>query len=137
VVRDFLLHGPIRILGEQYSSLCVFYVNRLTKRIQKGHACNVAAYEVSKAIKSPTLLADGLLLNQTLACVCDVVHWGLTDFALKFTAARVNNSPEEVCSALVNTSLSLYRCSASTSCSKPLMLLPVLLLNICLLRVYG
>lgn len=130
------MHGPIRIYGQQYSSLCDFYVNRFTKRIQKGHACNVAGYDVSKVILSPTLLADGLLLNQTLACVCDVVHWGLTDFALKFMAARVNNRAEEVCSALVNTSLSLYWCSASTSCSKQFMLLPVLLLGICLSRVY-
>jgi hypothetical protein len=99
----------------------------MSKRIQKGHACNVAPYEVSKAIKSPTLLADGLLLNQTLACVCDVVHWGLTDFALKFTAARVNNSPEEVCSPFVNTWLSLYSSSRSerTSCSRQSMLLSV------------
>jgi hypothetical protein len=101
IVRDFLLHGPVTIAGVEYCSLAAYYVV-VTKRIQKRHHCNVAELDVTKAIMSPTLLVNGLILNQTLACVCDAVHWGLTNFSLKRCARSNKTSP--------------WRCVLGTAC---------------------
>jgi hypothetical protein len=84
IVRDFLLHGPATIAGADHSRSCLAAYNiDVTKRIQKRLNFNVALHDETKTIRSPALLVNGLVLNQTLACVCDAVHWSLTDFMVK------------------------------------------------------
>lgn len=89
VVRDFLLHGPITIEGKKFPSLVMYYFG-FFKKIQEGHHCNVNPKNVSQASMSPRLQLNCSLLNQHSACVCDVVHWGLSDY-LKKRLAHENN----------------------------------------------
>jgi hypothetical protein len=87
VVCDLLLHGPIKILGKRYSTLTEYYFE-VSKRIQKGHWCNVPLKSVTNAIRSPTLMINGYVLNNPSAIVCDCVHWALSDYATKVRAHR-------------------------------------------------
>jgi hypothetical protein len=87
IVRDYLLHGPIKVRGKKYAHLCEYFFE-ICKRVQVGHSCNTALTDVSKAIRNPALQLNGQLLNQSLAIVCDIVHWGLTDYANKRTAMK-------------------------------------------------
>jgi hypothetical protein len=89
VVRDFLLHGPVTIKGKLYVHLCDYYFD-LSKAIQVGNSCNVQKSTVSQMIRNPTLLLDGVLLNSPSAIACDVVHWGLKDYA-RWRTARQHN----------------------------------------------
>jgi hypothetical protein len=85
VVRDFLLHGPIEIGKKTYAHLTQYYLGIVTK-IQQGHHSNLKALSVTQTIRSPKLQFNGCLLNQQTAAVCDIVHWGLTDYLLKRVA---------------------------------------------------
>jgi hypothetical protein len=82
VVRDFLTYGPIKVGNKEYGSLTQYYLE-IVKKIQKGHNCNVQTMTIFQSIMSPTLRVNGCLLNQGLAVVCDVVHWGLSDYLKK------------------------------------------------------
>jgi hypothetical protein len=99
VVRYFLLHRPIHVQGREFGSLCQYYFE-IDKSIQKGHHCNLQALKVSQAIRSPTLQFNGLLLNQQQAVVCDIVHWGLTDYLRKRLAENKNLCAEVSCPSL-------------------------------------
>jgi hypothetical protein len=96
VVRDFLVYGPIYIKDKKYGNLCQYYFE-VAKSTQQGHHCNLQVLSVSQAIRSPILLFNGLLLNQQQAVVCDVVHWGLTDYLRKRLAVD-RNRDTQVCS---------------------------------------
>jgi hypothetical protein len=79
-VRDFLLHGPIKVQGKEYTHLVAYYVKQ-TKKSQKGHSCNVQVQSVAQIVASPRVALHHTLLNTVSACVCDAVHWGLVDLA--------------------------------------------------------
>jgi hypothetical protein len=90
-----LLHGEIQIEGKTYDCLAHYFF-KISKEIQKGHSCNTSYRDVQGAISSPQLQVDGNLLNHLTAIVCDVVHWGLTDYVSKRTA-QTRNIPFSVC----------------------------------------
>jgi hypothetical protein len=84
VVRDYLTHGPIKVQGRTFKRVYLYYFE-ICKQIQKGHWFNVSTTTLMEMLKSPTLLFDGYLLNTVCAVVCDIVHWGLTDYVRKRT----------------------------------------------------
>jgi hypothetical protein len=61
-------------------------------KIQQGHHSNLKALTVAQTIRSPKLQFNGCLLNQQAAAVCDIVHWGLSDYLLKRVAHDRNRA---------------------------------------------
>jgi hypothetical protein len=82
VVRDYLLHGPIKVQGKTFKRVYLYYYE-VCKHMQRGHWFNVPTSNIQDMIKSPTLIFDGYLLNNPCAVVCDIVHWAMTDYARK------------------------------------------------------
>jgi hypothetical protein len=87
VVRDYLLHGPVDIVGVRYATVADYYFG-ISKRIQRGHWCNASLPSVKAVLGSPTLTFNGYLLNNQCAIICDIVHWGLSDYANKRAALK-------------------------------------------------
>jgi hypothetical protein len=83
-VRNFLKHGPIKVAGDTYPNLTMYYL-ALTKALQVGHASNLAGAEVNRLIQSPGVALAHQLLNSANGAVCDIVHWALCDLASKIT----------------------------------------------------
>jgi hypothetical protein len=83
----------------------LYYLGIVT-RIQQGHHCNLKPLSVTQTIRSPRLTFNGCLLSQMLAAVCDIVHWGLTDYAAK----RLSHDNNKVAKVSV-----LFACQTTTS----------------------
>jgi hypothetical protein len=83
-VRKFLKHGPIKVAGNPYPTVTMYYLS-LTKALQVGHASNLAGAEVNRLIQSPAVAFAHQLLNSANGAVCDIVHWALCDLASKIT----------------------------------------------------
>jgi hypothetical protein len=117
VVRDLLLHGPVKIAGKTHPDVCDYYVE-ISKRIERGHKSNVSEKNVSQAIRSPLLQVNGHILNHQCAIVCDVVHWGLLDYARKRAAWENNRQCSLIFCLVVFFCVTAYHSHECQKCQK-------------------
>jgi hypothetical protein len=96
-VRNFLKFGPIKVGGEEYPNMTMYYLG-VTKALQVGHGSNLAGAEVNRLIQSPAVTMGHQLLNLANGTVCDIVHWAMRDLANK-----IMHPNKQVCTVIACT----------------------------------